>query len=442
MAEFYGSVMTDLGATLLADALAGTAQIQFTALKTGDGTYTEEERSTAALQQRTALKSEKQATTFSSVERSSTSSVVLEAIVSNVSLVAGYYVREVGVYAKDASDPSSTPILYAIAVAKSADYMPPYNGLMPTTITEKFIATVNNSAEIIIETTGAYAAAEDLGNVPDLETTDKSSVVAAVNEITELTGFLRVDNAGSHNSRYRGKNLGTSVTAAQYTAIQNGTFDDMYIGDYWVIDGITWRIACFDYWLHCGDTECTTHHVVIMPDENLLVADGSTTHYMNTDNSTAGGYVGSGFYKGQNHDSTTNTAKATCRTKIQSAFGAAHILTHREYLTNAITDNHASAGAWYDSDLEIPTEKMVYGCEVYEAASTGTTIPNKYTTDKSQLPLFAHDPSKICNRANWWLRDVVSGASFAYVGSNGGAVFYAASYTAIGVRPAFAICAA
>ena len=46
-------------------------------------------------------------------------------------------------------------------------------------------------------------------------------------------------NAGSHNSIYRGKNLGSSVTQEQWNAIEAGTFDDLYIGDYWVIGGVT-----------------------------------------------------------------------------------------------------------------------------------------------------------------------------------------------------------
>ena len=68
---------------------------------------------------------------------------------------------------------------------------------------------------------------------------------------------LLFNNAGAHNAIYRGKNLGTSVTTAQYNAIKAGTFDDLYIGDYWVINGVTWRIAAFDYYLRCGDSDLT-----------------------------------------------------------------------------------------------------------------------------------------------------------------------------------------
>lgn len=44
-----------------------------------------------------------------------------------------------------------------------------------------------------------------------------------------------MSNAGFHNSVYRGKYLGTAVTDTQWTAIGNGTFEDLYIGDYWTI---------------------------------------------------------------------------------------------------------------------------------------------------------------------------------------------------------------
>ena len=53
-------------------------------------------------------------------------------------------------------------------------------------------------------------------------------------------------NAGFHNSIFRGKNLGTSYTAAQSSQVTAGTFDDLFVGDYWVINGVYWRIEDFD----------------------------------------------------------------------------------------------------------------------------------------------------------------------------------------------------
>ena len=242
-------------------------------------------------------------------------------------------------------------------------------------------------------------------------------------------------NAGFHNSIYRGKNLGSAVTAAQWEEIGAGTFGDMFVGDYWSIDNIYWRIGGFNYWYRFGDSECTTPHVLIVPDQNLLNADGSTTHWMNATDTTAGAYVGSDLYTGNNG----NTGKAQCRSKAQSAFGSAHILTHREYLQNAVTNGYESAGAWYDSDIEIMNEKMVFGCEVFSNQSSGTNIPAKYTIDNAQIPLFALDHSKIYNRAPWWLRDVVSASYFAYVDTGGAADYSGASVPWVGVRPDFGI---
>lgn len=240
------------------------------------------------------------------------------------------------------------------------------------------------------------------------------------------------DNAGAHNCIYRGKNLGTSVTAAQWAEIAAGTFKDLYIGDYWYINGKTWRIAAFDYWLHTGNVGCTKHHVVIVPDENLKVA--SAAHYMNTSNITTGAYVGSGFYSGTNADSSSNTAKADCKNMAKAAFGAARLLSHRVLLANAVTNGKASSWSWYDSDVEMMNEAMVYGHSVW--ADSGYEVG----VEKGQLPLFALDPSKICYSEPWWLRGVVSSTEFAFVGDHGGADYLIASYAYIGVRPAFGIC--
>lgn len=221
---------------------------------------------------------------------------------------------------------------------------------------------------------------------------------------------------------YRGKNLGAVVTEEQKANIKNGTFKGFFLGDYWTIGSYTWRIVDFDYWYNCGDTAFTTPHLVIMPDKPLYNAQ------MNETNITTGGYTGSQMY-------TENLAQA--KTLAASAFGDL-ILTHREYLTNAVTDGHASAGAWFDSTLDLPNEIMMYGCHVYAAMNNGTVIPTNYTIGKTQLALFTVVPKLISNRATFWLRDVVSSALFALVGNLGNASYYGASYS-LGVRPVFAI---
>jgi len=241
---------------------------------------------------------------------------------------------------------------------------------------------------------------------------------------------LLFNNAGAHNAIYRGKSLGSTVTTAQYAAIKAGTFDDLYIGDYWTIGGVNYRIAAFDYYLNSGDTSCTTHHVVIVPDACLYNAQMHNTSSGGWEsgaaNTTAGGYVGSDMYK-----SNLEQAKTT----IKSAFSG-HVLKHRIYLTNAVANGRASGGAWCDSEVDLMCEQMVYGSGIFSPLSDGSNVPANYRVEKSQLPLFQHEPSRICNRATWWLRDVITASNFAIVGSVGSADYYYASRSS-GVRPVF-----
>lgn len=228
------------------------------------------------------------------------------------------------------------------------------------------------------------------------------------------------DGAAAHNCIYRGKNLGTSVTAEQYAAISSGKFTDLYIGDYWVINGVTYRIAAFDYYYNCGDTNFTKHHVVIVPDTSLYKAQ------MNTSNVTTGGYTGSAMYK-------SNLAQA--KTTIKAAFGSTHVLTKRELLTNAVNGNTPSGWAWFDSDVELMNEVQAYG-----SVAWGAHDGNGYNvaSGDGQFPLFMFDRTKLHNREDYWLRDVASATSFSRVLYYGNASSYYASGS-LGVRPAFCI---
>lgn len=230
-------------------------------------------------------------------------------------------------------------------------------------------------------------------------------------------------NSGAHNGIFRGKSLGSTVTEAQWSAISAGTFDGLYIGDYWTIGGVVWRIAAFDYYYNCGDTAFKKHHVVIVPDTNLY------NHVMNDGNVTTEAYVGSKMYT-----EGLEQAKAT----INNAFGSSHVLSHRIYLSNATSNGRASEGAWTDSTIDLMCEHMVYGSGIFNPVSNGSNIPANYRVEKGQLPLFLLEPKMICNRATWWLRDVISSANFANVGSYGSANCSSASF-ARGVRPAFCI---
>ena len=235
-----------------------------------------------------------------------------------------------------------------------------------------------------------------------------------------IDAFTLVDNAGAHNAVYRGKSLGSAVTAAQWAAIQAGTFADLYIGDYWTINGVNWRIAAFDYYLA---SDMPDHHVVIVPDTSLYTAK------MDDSNTTAGGYAGSQMR-------TTNLA--TAKTTINNAFGSDHILTFAESLVNAVSSGAPSGISTYDCTVELMTERQVYGSPILSACAWGSgTVPALNTKDRTQFPLFALNPY-LASLSWYWLRDIVS--DYAFAASNGATAGYAsAGYESGGVRPYFCI---
>lgn len=246
--------------------------------------------------------------------------------------------------------------------------------------------------------------------------------LATEKAVTGLSAVL-TSNSSAHNGIFRGKSLGSAVTDAQWEAIKAGTFTDLYIGDYWTIGGVKWRIGGFDYHLRCGDTDFTTHHALIVPDSSLY------THNMNATNTTVGGYVNSLMRL---------EGLAQAKQRAVAAFGSSHVLRHRIYLVNAVTNGKPSGGAWFDGDVELMNECMVYGSHIFAPACDGSTIVTNYTTENSQLPLFRFAPHMISNRVWFWLRDVVSSTYFASVG-NGGGAYYSGASGGAGVRPYFLI---
>ena len=151
---------------------------------------------------------------------------------------------------------------------------------------------------------------------------------------------------------------------------------------------------------------------------------------MNDTNITTGGYVGSKMY-------TTNLTPF--KTIIKNDFGTNHILKHKELLTNAVTDGKSNGWAWYDSEIELMNESMVYGHNAW-----GSHHGFETGIDKSQLSIFKHrqDLAVALNDSNqrywYWLRDVVSSSNFAHVNANGPAGDGGAASSG-GVRPAFLI---
>ncbi len=274
------------------------------------------------------------------------------------------------------------------------------------------------------------AARIKTGDIFIIDGADGTKKVSASTAAIELQGLT---SAIHHRNVFRGKKLGSSVTSEQWNAISNGTFDDLYIGDYWTINypggsAINWTIADMDYWYETGysgsgdkyyEDRLHKHHLVIVPSSTLL------SKRMNEANDTTGGYLNSEMY--------TDTLE-TVRTNIKAVFGEDHVIPHYITLTNAVANGHASGWVWTESTVDLMNEWMVYGAPIFAPMNNGVTIPSNYTVDKTQLALFQLNPKAINIGVNYWLRDVVSVAAFAYVYGDGFAHYNLAS-SVRGVRP-------
>ena len=258
---------------------------------------------------------------------------------------------------------------------------------------------------------------------------DGSKKLATEEYVINLVGgILSINNASFHNSIFRGKDITSYFTdGSLYNRIANGTFEDLFVGDYIIQNNITWRIAGFDIHLNKGDQPLITHHAVIVPDSNL------TTEVMNWEGSTEGGYVGSLVYG--------TTLPSVLTDYITPVFGN-HIIEYRAFLTNGINptgynssgtnDGCSNSCAWLSRKLDLMDECEVYGCPIW--SSSAFDCGSAYT----QLPLFALAPQYILSDESYWLKDVSTSHSYASV-TNSGIADGAWTAVILGVRPRFLI---
>lgn len=267
----------------------------------------------------------------------------------------------------------------------------------------------------------AYPAVQTMTaqNVLVLDGPDGTKTINGKDAGIALNGLISPEQ---HRMIFRGKNLGSSPTLQQLAAIRDGSFTDLYLGDYWVNNSITYRIADFNYWLNSGDISFTKPHLVIVPDQAMANAP------MENQLTTTNGYFGSVMRQ---------TTIPGIVTTLQGIFGSA-LQTHREVLINASANGRPSAGSWYDSIADIMQETQVYGGTIFALHPDGTNVTNLWTINKQQFALFAMVPNFV-GSYDYWLRDVISAVYFASMHGKKGEAFYSDANSALGVRPCFAI---
>lgn len=231
---------------------------------------------------------------------------------------------------------------------------------------------------------------------------------AATAEMVEqaVSVFMAGFSPEMHRNIFRGKSLGESITAEQLEVIRDGSFRDLYVGDYWEINGTKYRIADINYWRNVGYPEKVQKpHILIVPD--TVLGSGQ----MHTSNSTSGGYKSS-------------TMKTVRLNQIANSLPDVFkniLISHRMF----------SDGTWITTSIDLMNEVMVHGTYIC------TDNSNKQTSDTQQLALFQLAP-ELKAIGVYWLRNVASERMYTLVSQYGDASSDMATST-YGIRPVFAI---
>ena len=223
---FNNAVMTNSGANLLTRAQAGEVKIEFTRIATGNGSYTAEEKTLAFLQGVTGLRSIKNSYPLSGIDIFSDYSVKITALITNCDPVTnetlvsqGYYINEMGLFAKPKDGDDSEEVLYSITVitGENGDFMPPYNGYSPAQITQEYFATVNNSADVTINFSGAVVTAEQIQAIQ----AQMSTMQAAIGIPTEPQTLVAGQSAVTFTLDNLKENSGIRVEVADISTLSH-----------------------------------------------------------------------------------------------------------------------------------------------------------------------------------------------------------------------------
>lgn len=253
-------------------------------------------------------------------------------------------------------------------------------------------------------------------------------------------------NAAAHNAIYRGKDLTGIYSIDQIcTRISNGTFEDLYIGDFISVsintslggtETVKLVLADFNHFYNCGDTALTRNHAVMVPKDCF-----KTTAKMNATNTTEGGYFASLM-----NTETLPIYEAALQTALNN-----HIITHRRWISTAMDPNldsaahsgwkgAASNAEWKDFKVSLMSEANLYG--ILSHSSSGRFDVG---VNNRQFNLFRHAPGLLVagrgnggSRSSCWLSAVAHSTNFCGCHAGGVSDAYAAS-TDYGVRPYFLI---
>lgn len=187
---------------------------------------------------------------------------------------------------------------------------------------------------------------DSAGNVIQGRSLLAGSEASPTPTIETILGFSP-DPAIFHKTVFRGKNLGDKVTDDQLRMIREGTFYDLWVGDYWEIGGNVWRIMDINYWMYIGNELSSTefrNHLVIMPDMYTGLQQ------MHNSATCAGGFMSSTMEK--------STLPYILNTVLTPLFGES-VVGHLAKDTSGWANHLPNASTDHISKVTLPTVEML-----------------------------------------------------------------------------------
>ena len=207
MASFNPTVITDRGLALCAKIAAGSTKMSFTKICTSSTNYP----SSTNLAALTALTNIKQTTLVSGVSVINNASVKVEGALSNASLLTGYYIYTIGLYAQD---PDFGEILYSVTTAVQADWMPPNNGLSASSILIQLVTVTSNASNVTI-------------NVDPAAVATIANINALTLEINNVKGFVGYSESDIYGVEWDVPNKTITRLSGSKNLIPGANFDNL-----------------------------------------------------------------------------------------------------------------------------------------------------------------------------------------------------------------------
>ena len=232
----------------------------------------------------------------------------------------------------------------------------------------------------------------------------------------------------AHNAIYRGQSLGPfNETFAN--DIDNGTFNNMWVGDYFTINNHIYKIAGFNYKYDHEENTGLTNHLI-------MITDVLSKQVMNSSNTTAGGFAGTELFKNY---------FPQIESQLQTDFGN-HLLTFNSYLSTSVDSSGApDDGQWYSLKTCMCNSAMWWGSPS-EYSNNANGVKFNLGDETEQLPIMKlHKVEQESGENIVWLRDVCDSKNFAAANPDGAPDEYAANIlgsggvASIGVRAFFLI---